>query len=127
MPSREQIRAQLVFAKVSAIAGSNEDNDFKKKYGSNCRRLASLIHQCGLCQTVAFMQSKAAREPAFHKLLSDFASVLLPEGQHPHANTLATQTRTIPFSSYQWLSRDALQCATWFKRYAEALLPREDS
>jgi len=39
---------------------------------------------------------------------------------------LATFARTKPFGEYQWLSREAMECAVWFKRYAEALIGKED-
>jgi CRISPR/Cas system CMR-associated protein Cmr5 small subunit len=127
--TQDQERAQRAFACVNKIAGG-QDAGLKKKYSTQCRRLPQLIQQCGLCQTVAFLQSKPA-DPGMARALEDFAFVVLaPPGGTPQpqaATEFAKQCREFEVREYQWLSRHALHCATWMKRYAEALLPKEDS
>ncbi len=115
----DQKRAQAAFARVNAVASKSEA--FKKKYSTQCRRLPQLIQRCGLCQTVAFLQSKKTEEAIGHAL-DDFARVTAEND----ADTFARQCRESHLSEYQRLTRHALQCAAWMKRYAEALLPREE-
>jgi CRISPR-associated protein Cmr5 len=119
----DQTRAQLAFSKVSEVA--RRDENFKKKYSTACRRLPALIHQCGLCQALAFLQAKV-KEDATQALLTDFSSAVLDMQTKNSREQLAAAAREKPFAEYQWLSRHALSTATWFKRYAEALLPTED-
>ena len=117
--TQDQERAQRAFGCVQEVE-QGKDASTKKKYSTQCRRLPQLIQQCGLCQTVAFLQSKAA-EPAVARALADFAEVV-EHGQS--ATDFAKKCRQSELKEYQWMSRHAIQCASWMKRYAEALLPR---
>jgi CRISPR-associated protein Cmr5 len=126
MNTRDQKRAQAAFERVNEV-NTKEGSEFKKKYSTQCRRLPQLIQQCGLCQTVAFYQSKP-KEAAMQQALKDFAKVVYQEmNQDQAAEQLAKKARTAEVREYQWLSRHSLQCATWMKRYAEALLPTESN
>ena len=94
--------------------------------------MPTLIHRSGLCQAVSFYEANANSNTdeswAFKQFLMGFAECVLLT-RPASARTvleLAIASRNATFSDYQWLSRDALQCATWFKRYADALLPRDD-
>jgi CRISPR-associated protein Cmr5 len=127
MANTEQTRAQDAFAKISGLL--NREDSFKKKYASQCRRMPALIHQSGLCQAVAFLQAKAvgtgAESLAVAEFLDHFAWAVLHDETDRTPTKFSQMAREEPFSSYQWLSRHALATATWFKRYAEASLPRE--
>jgi CRISPR-associated protein Cmr5 len=136
MQNRDQLRAQAAFAAVSAVARASADR--RKKYSTRCRQMPALIHRSGLCQAIAFYQASSApaqqQDPkpeawAFREFLQGFSQAVLLSRQ-PNERTidhLATISRNAAFAEYQWLSRDALQSATWFKRYAEALLDDEDN
>ena len=122
MHTTDQTRAQVAYQKVSTVV--ERDDRFKKKYSTQCRRFPALIQQCGLCQAVAFLQAKGGSEEAVSDFLSDLAAAVL-HGQTPsNSERLAQLARTSHFAEYQWLTRHALATATWFKRYAEALLPK---
>ena len=114
MPTREQERAQAVYERVSAKAGSPN----KEGYGRVCADLPALIHQCGLCQALAFLQAKGKgdHKEYFHEVLGDLGQVA-GLGEDPGA-----RVRAAPVMEYQRLSHEALACAQWFSRYAEALL-----
>ncbi|MCC6585131.1 MAG: type III-B CRISPR module-associated protein Cmr5 [Bryobacterales bacterium] len=124
--TQDQARAEAAFECVNRVwLGKN--TELKKKYSTQCRRLPQLIQQCGLCQTVAFLSSKPT-DAAFSGALKDFAEVVATSARDTDTTveTFAKRTRELPVREYQWLSRHALQCASWMKRYAEALLPKED-
>ncbi len=135
MQNRDQLRAQAAFAAVSRVQSANPAR--RKKFSTRCRQMPALIHRAGLCQALAFYQANSANaheqnpkddQWAFREFLQGFAQTVLLS-RPPNERTLdqlAIDSRNAPFVQYQWLSRDALQCATWFKRYAEALLNEEE-
>lgn len=135
MQNRDQLRAQAAFRSVSEVVQTTPER--RKKFSTRCRQMPALIHRSGLCQAIAFYQANAApvhqqnpkaEDWAFRQFLNGFASCVLLSrpGNERTIDQLAQISRSATFAEYQWLSRDALQCATWFKRYAEALLDRED-
>ena len=134
MLSREQQWAQV----ASRLIRRRESAAYRKEYGIQCLRLPAMIHECGLCQTLAFIESKAqanrddgtAGREYFAVLLEDLAEALdIPRqvaanGLPPLSpgQNLAQKARTEGVIEYQLLSRNALHCANYLKRYAEAIL-----
>ena len=118
-PTREQQRAAAAYKRVKTR---------DKKYGRQCLRLPALIHQCGLCQALAFLEAKE-----LHEVLDDLAWVIWAsddEENRPKGPALADKARGTGMAEYQWLSREALKSAQWLKRYSEAVLkvkPGEDT
>jgi CRISPR type III-B/RAMP module-associated protein Cmr5 len=122
MSTRSQKRAQEAYRRVRCIADS-QSPEFQEKYGGVCRDLPALIHQCGLCQTVAFLQAKGAKKSHFTRLLTDWGAV---SGLGQTADAIADCVREkAEVVEYQRLTREALACAEWFDRYAEAVLGAE--
>ena len=118
-PTREQERAQAAYSKVSGVAAS--DTGWKQDYGRQCRHLPALIHQSGLCQTLTFLAAKGAADKKkgyFQQVLDDLACVTKIEKD---GKALTAAVRTADMQKYQWMSREALACAQWLKRYTEAL------
>src|SRR5260370_35445374 len=113
MHTTEQTRAQIAFRKVSAANVSDEK--FTKKYSTQCRRLPALIHQCGFCQAVAFLQAKSGDtdRDAIRHFLDDFAAAVLHDKTDKSSAHLGQLARTSQFADYQWLSRPGLATATW--------------
>ena len=120
------------------VRSRDTDKKIRKEYGIQCLRLPATIHECGLCQTLAFIEAKAkgtsggeeSGKKHFGALLDDLAEALgvsdriaangvpaMPRGQ-----ILAQMARDEDLTEYQKLSRDALHCANYLKRYAEAIL-----
>jgi len=129
-PTREQERARIAYEKVDKI----QNEVWKDDYGRMCMRLPTLIHQCGLCQAIAFCQAKGgdekkdpqkkevtdnAKKEAIRRFLLDLSSVV---AEASTIKEFADSVRTAPFTKYQWLTRETLACSKWFKRYAEAIL-----
>ena len=82
--------------------------------------MPEMIHQNGLCQTIAFLEAKRTNPEKAHfgDVLEDLAAIAKPA---PGA-AFAKLARTAESGEYQRLTREALACAQWLKRYAEALL-----
>lgn len=105
--TRGQRMAQRAFARVEMRTGNKEYASFAKAY-------PALIHAAGLCQAVAFAQTKR------FELLDDLvATMYLPNV--PDRAALAKRSREAPVTEYLHLSRVALEAAVWIKRYVEAL------
>jgi CRISPR-associated protein Cmr5 len=115
--TREQARACDAHLKVTAVLNES----WRRDYGRQCLRLPALIHQCGLCQALTFLEAKGAeqRNPYFHRLLDDLASVMGTAGGR---TTLCASARGATLLEYERLTLEAIKCAQWFKRYAEAIL-----
>lgn len=116
MQTRQQERAAAAYTRVNAMLGQAKQKD----YGRLCLHLPALIHQCGLCQTVAFLQAKAKdkTESAHFRVLEDLAGVM-------KTLDLPKAARNGQLGEYLQLSREAMRAAEWMKRYAEAVLKVE--
>ncbi len=120
--TREQQRAEGAFRRVRDVS----QESWAKEYGRLCLRLPALIQQCGLCQALTFYEAKGAavedgklKHPEFYRLLDDLAKV---SGLADGRQTLLDRVRAADILQYQWMTRELLRCAVWFKRYAEAYL-----
>lgn len=114
MITRGQRRAQAAFERIRFA----ERSAWAEDYGRQCLHLPALIHQCGLCQTLTFLEAKnTPKKPWFGQLLADVIGVACLES--------TAHVRDAEVSEYQRLTREALACAQWFKRYAEAVLKVE--
>lgn len=103
--TKEQNRAQ------KACKCFLQEKDVSEDYRQFAKRFPALVHNCGLAQAVAFAQSKDK-----NAYLDDLASVMgALSGQN-----LAMISRTVDLIEYQQTTREAIECATWIKRYAEA-------
>jgi len=86
------------------------------EYRQFAKRFPALVHSCGLAQAVAFAQSKDR-----DVYLDDLASVMgISKGKISGGQMLAEISRTVDLVEYQQKTEEAIDCATWIKRYAEA-------
>lgn len=95
-----------------------------KEYASFAKKFPALVHTCGLAQAVAFALAKGGHQEAYAKNLAE----VLKAGGHTDiasADVLAKQTREQSVTGYLRLSRDAIEAASWLKRYVEAAAPEE--
>lgn len=124
-PTRDQKRAQEAY---QAIRRVKDQGRFAENYGRQCLRLPALIHQCGLCQALAFFQAKGGEvgdkkgKEYFHQVLQDLAKV---SGLGESGEKLAERAWSEDMKTYQWMTREAMASAQWLKRYAEAVLKVE--
>ena len=115
--TRSQKLAQAAFPAVQNRKETLDPKGFGD-YTSFAKKFPALVHACGLAQAVAFAVAKKETE-----YLTDLAAVLKGGGHTKMENgsALAEQTRCLPVSGYLRLSRDAIDAASWLKRYVEAL------
>ncbi len=105
--------AALAYERVAAITKDNAP-----KYLSFARSFPTLIHTCGLVQASAFALAKRGEHGL---VLNDLAYVMTGD-KAVTGDTLQSKIRdTDDLANYQSLTRRALVCATWIKRYAEAV------
>ena len=109
MQTREQQRAQIAFEKISTL----QETDAAQAHLRVSKAFPALLHNSGLCQALAFYASK-------HHW--DYLDHLAATMREVSRDTLLDKSRMAPLVSYQHLNREALACAGWLKRYAEALL-----
>jgi CRISPR-associated protein Cmr5 len=114
--TRSQRLAQASFPRIQSRMRGLREKAFDE-YRSFVKKFPALIHTCGLAQAVAFALAKKDEE-----YIGYLAAVLKAAG---HADitdhhALDSQARTKPLSGYLRLSRDAINAASWLKRYVEA-------
>lgn len=113
--TKNQTRAKRAYDWVSSDETRND-----KDYPKLAKKFPALVHNCGLAQAITFVQAKEGETGEIY--LKHLSSVMgLPE------NNLADQSRTEPLMEYLRLSREAIESATWIKRYAEASLKENGS
>lgn len=122
MPTRDQDRAKRAYNAIEAVHRLNREK-YSKKYGGLCLKLPAMIQFNGLCQTLGFHEAKAkgktADESEHARLLNDLAAVM---ETNQNGGQLTAMVRTAELAKYMQLTSEALACATWLKRYAEAVL-----
>lgn len=123
MHTRSQRLAQAAYpCIIEHIPAGTREKDLdktQKEYRSFAKKFPALIHTCGLAQAVAFALAK--QETAY---MEDLAAVLKASG-HPEitsAQVLHQRSQSQPLHGYLRLSRDAINAASWLKRYVEAVV-----
>lgn len=103
--TKQQMRARKAYECFSP------EKNVGDEYRQFAKRFPALVHLCGLAQAVAFAQAKDKND-----YLNDLAKVMgITNNQ-----VLGNISRTADLVEYQQKTRDAIECATWIKRYAEA-------
>jgi len=118
--TRSQKLAQSAYLQIANHLTKVENNGLskpEKEFVSTVKKFPALIHTCGLAQAVAFGLAKKNSE-----YIGYLANVLQAVGHSEItcAETLDEQVRKTPLSKYLRLSRDAIDAASWLKRYTEA-------
>jgi CRISPR-associated protein Cmr5 len=127
--TRSQKLAQAAYPRIQSRDSEMTPDEFKE-YVTIAKKFPSLVHTCGLAQAVAFYEAKGKTKPGkpekpHIRYLKDLAAVLTAIGHQQIATVdeLANRVRTEPLSGYLRLSRDAINAASWLKRYVEAVAP----
>ena len=90
-----------------------------QEYVSFAKSFPTLIQTAGLCEAVAFAQAKRA---SHLEVLEDvIATAGESTGEPVSIATFARACREAELPRYVHLTRQALQAASWVKRYVEAL------
>ena len=114
--TRSQRLAQAAYSQI-AIHTKNGSRKPDKEFVSTVKKFPALIHTCGLAQAIAFALAKKDDE-----YVGYLAAVLKAAGhlEVTDQKKLDEQARTKPMAVYLRLSRDAINAASWLKRYVEA-------
>lgn len=120
MPEKPVLTRNQTRAKTACRCISSDEAKNDKDYPKIAKKFPTLIHNCGLAQAVAFVQAKEGETGKTY--LNHLSSVMgLPK------RDLESQSRAKPLIGYLRLSREAIESATWIKRYSEALLKENGS
>jgi CRISPR-associated protein Cmr5 len=110
--TRSQEWAQKAYERVRLRAGDEGAGEYKDM----ALKFPVLVRQAGLAQALAFVQSRG-KGP--HRLFAeDLAQVLGYEG----LSRLVEEAHGAELLAYMRLTREVLQAAEWFKRFAQALV-----
>lgn len=119
MKTREQERMALALAKISEIKNNKE---LAPGYSNACLAFAPLVRAAGLCQAVAFLHSRDTNKGAYQRYLADLEEHLRQAGLLPAGTRLIDQAPSVDVTGYMLLTREALACALWHKRFAQSEL-----
>jgi CRISPR-associated protein Cmr5 len=106
--TRQQKRAHTAYECVS----SRGEKDIG--YSQLAKRFPALVQSCGLAQALAFF---AAKEGQIGRDYIDHLTQVMNEKMD-----LGESSRNLDLMKYQRLTYEAIESATWLKRYSEALL-----
>lgn len=121
--TRQQERAQKAYKCISSrtrdVNGQEIKNDKdNEKYCQLAKKFPALVHNCGLAQALAFVQAKEKDGNLGKAYISHLSDVMgLKKDQD-----LGDLSRSEELREYQRLTLEAIESATWLKRYSEALL-----
>ena len=114
MHTRSQTQALRAYEQVAHIAQGSEAANFRRQALSFPVRVLST----GLSQATGFLMAKQQ-----NVYLNALAETLA----FANGPTLHTHLLTLNLQEYQHLSRQALEAASWLKRYAQALIAEESA
>jgi CRISPR/Cas system CMR-associated protein Cmr5 small subunit len=115
MSTRQQDRAVRSHDLVKAASEATATWD---KYRTFCMKGPTLLQQSGLMQTSVFCSSRS--DEGARTWLEHVTAVMNPGIARDKLPNLAERARKAPLAEYLALSRDALDAATWLRRYAMA-------
>lgn len=110
--TRQQKRAQKAHLFVKSRLEGKKGNN--KDYVQIARRFPALVQSCGLAQALAFVDAKEGQTG------KDYINHLA--GVMNVTEDLGEASRKSDLMKYQRLNYEAIESATWLKRYSEALL-----
>lgn len=124
--TRQQERAQKAYKCISPRIKETEDQGKmsvkdNEEYSQLAKKFPALVHNCGLAQALAFVQAKEKDANVGKAYLSHLSEVMELEKNED----LGKLSRTAKLMEYQHLTREAIEAATWLKRYSEALLEKD--
>ncbi len=120
MPDRtkKQRRAEIASAIIRGIKPENEE------YARLAKKFPALVHTCGLVQATAFVLAKEKNKETTNGQKTGilYLGHLSKVMGYPDGTDLHTKSRTASLMDYQQMTQEAIDSATWLKRYAEAFL-----
>lgn len=118
MQTRQQRRAEKAYRCVSGKSSSKDAEEYLRL----AKSFPALVHTCGLVQALAFVRAKDTPDRTGSTYLNHLSRVMIIDLLGD--TTLDDKSRKADLTEYQYLSIEAIEAATWLKRYAEALLDK---
>jgi CRISPR-associated protein Cmr5 len=122
MRTRNQDYAERTYNLVIALK-TTADHSKLDRYGGMAHSLPALIRSAGLCQALAFVQTRD--DDGCNALLEHLAKAV--RGDKSNTKELLSAARTTELLEYTRLTREVLQALTWFKRYAQSVLDTDST
>ena len=121
MQTRQQERAEKAYRCVSGKMSSKDEDEYLRL----AKSFPALVHTCGLVQAIAYVHAKDNKARTGEAYLDHLSGVMVIDLLEN--TTLEDKSRKADMTEYQFLSLEAIEAATWLKRYAEALLDSKSS
>jgi len=122
----EQERAKKAWEFVNEV-NKNPDDKIKKEYRSYALKTPILILTNGLGQTLAFIKSKIKdkenAESIFYRNLQEWLNTKI---QWDNSRELVENVISIGSEQYRLATMESLAFLNWLKRFADAILPKEE-
>ena len=112
MAIRSKKYAELAYPLIEKIKGTETE----AKYRTLALTFPTMIMQSGLAQAIGFLKAK---DEAHHQKMLAHLKTLLND------NNLYSQVLQSDITTYQKLTRDAIEATSWLKRYTQALLDKQ--
>lgn len=114
MRTKDQRFSESCWTKVSYAKMENQLSD---EYVSRARSFPALIHHAGLCQALAFLESKGPDLYKQHLQQVAVENEIIDEGE-----TLIEKSQTAAMPAYLVLTRRVMDVAQWLSRSVNALV-----
>jgi len=122
--TRAQSDMKRAYADVSGVlrewGPASKENPRSRRYGGLCHAVPVMIRVCGLCQAVAFLDSKAKPDSGDARLLEHIAGIAGVE-----RSKLDEWVASLPTTEYMLNTLRILDALVFYKRFAVSLLKAE--
>lgn len=116
----EQARAAFAWSKIEEV--ENKHPDEKKNYGTQARKLPSMLQTNGLGQTLAFLRAKGkGKEGNSYNLLADHCSQWVKNQLRIQTDQdLLVWVIQQPSDAYRRATTESIAFAIWLRCFVEA-------
>lgn len=123
----EHERAKEAWSCVDYV-NTELDGKFKKEYRSVVMKTPTMVITNGLGQTLAFLKSKGKNDEKKpeEKLYRDIESWLDRRIQWTAKGELIEKVIVLPTDKFRYATSETLSFLSWMKRFADAVLPKEE-
>jgi len=126
----EHKRAEEAWACVDYVNSEIDRKKFKKEYRSIVLRLPALIITNGLGQTLAYLKSKGKGEDPdknpHERVYRDIEGWLNSRVKWRAKGDLIERVISLDSNNFRYVTQETLAFLSWLKRFADAVLPKED-
>lgn len=124
----EHERAKEAWSCVDYVNSKKQDK-FKKEYRSVVMKSPPMIITNGLGQTLAFLKSKGKNDDnkPEEKLYRDIEGWLDKRIHWTAKGELIEKVISLPNDKFRYAAAETLSFLSWMKRFADAVLPKEDN